>query len=307
MAVLTEKRVIEGYGHKVELAKVGVVSTLIPDAIHIGSTGLQLYLRDRSDSRISTRIAATQDADLVMDDKSLTALAKRLGAELEFFQLTASVTTRYPMHGAPTVTTVHEPFGLLRLKSEYQPTSDLFESIDIFTQGTRVGVIPVTTEVLASQETANIGGSFVRIAQPFFLMATQTNPFALTDQRAQRMLFLMLEVYANEGEAHYASQIGKTLVYLAAGGQQVKEIIAEHPELVGRREYADYDREVRRFAAHLTRMKNKMANAGGSIGLSAAETTRAREIAQDLYNEFRTPQADAKDPTLASLARVVNE
>ena len=231
MAVLTEKRVIEGYGHKVELAKVGVVSTLIPDAIHIGSTGLQLYLRDRSDSRISTRIAATQDADLVMADNSLAALANRLGAELEFFPLTASVSTKYPTRGAPVVKTVHEPFGLLRLKSDYEPTGDLFESIDIFTQATRVGVIPVTTEVLASQETANIGGSFVRIAQPFFLMATQTNPFALTEQRAQRMLFLMLEVYANEGEEHYASQIGKSLVYIAAGGQQIKGILSEHPEL----------------------------------------------------------------------------
>ena len=54
-------------------------------------------------------------------------------------------------------------------------------------------------------------------------------------------------------------------------------------------------------------MKNKMANAGGSIGLSAPETARAREIVQDLYNEFRTPEAGAKAQALASLARAVNE
>jgi len=282
-----EGRVLESKGHSSERAKVLFVSNLSSDAIHIGGTGVEAYLIDTRN--ISGKVKVTSDADIVMSQASLEAFAVRIGAKITSDKLIAKM--EMEMASEARTSTKYEPFNLMRLVSPHEPTNKFFGYLDIFTEKTRVGVIPVTEHVLnGGFDTVTMGEVDVRVAKPFFLIATQANPFARTNARMQRLLPVMLQSYARNREG-FEAEIKSALRYISMGEQNAQGLVREKPELnLGSRdEFATYAHMVRQVATIVGKqLKNKIANLGSQLGLSSQETIEAREITADHFSKYGT-------------------
>ncbi len=191
----------------------------------------------------------------------------------------------------------YEPFELVHLLSPHGPTNEFFKSIDIFTEQTRVGVIPVTDEVLVNGfYNVTLGETNVRVAKPFFLIATQMNPFARTEARSDRMLFVMVEAYQRLGGA-FEAEVSRAVEYIGMGEERAHQIVVGNAdlgidarfELMSRPEFAKYPSQVRQVGNLMgNQLKNKITSIARQLGLSTAEGNVVREIVADHFSSYET-------------------
>jgi hypothetical protein len=178
----------------------------------------------------------------------------------------------------------------------------LFETIDIFTPSTGVAVIPIDRPLTEISELITVGHTTMRVAKPSILIATQTNPFALTPDRKQRMLYLLVSLFAERGHLEYHAQLKEAIDYIGRGGQKVQQMLQDDPTLAKVKAFSAYDREVKKFAKSLTSMKSRMNHAAAALGLSAKNGDDARDLAYELFMAYRTPELTASASTASSPA-----
>jgi len=285
---LCPARVIESKTHSSERGKVATMANLAPEAIHVGSTGVQLLVRDPT-GKISARIAATEDSDIILRHDQAEALAARFEGELKEIPLVARSMSFYGIMKTVKILE-EEPFKLARVSSEYGPAGPLFSNIDIFTERTGVGPIPITDYVLNHGfERVILGELETSVARPFFLIATQANPFARTEGRLDRLVYLMLDTYARCPEG-YAMEIGKALEYIGYGDLKAQEV-ANMGNFSLRKEFSNYEGMVRQVGNLIgIQKKNKILNVAGQMDIGKADATKAIDITADLFSAYRTPQ-----------------
>lgn len=287
----SEKRVVQTKAHRAELAKVLIARDVDPSAIHIGSTGIQLLLRHGNE--LGQKIAPTEDADVVMSQRRLERLAERYGAEIQDIHLIAQIKTKIDTVGEPTEIVENDPFILKHLSTVWTPGQTLLDNLDIFTDATGVGVIPVTPHVLREGfDRVPLGDTNVRVAKPFFLVATQLNPFARTPARTSRMVFVMLQSFRANPEG-FEAEIAKGLRYIDMGGQRAEELALADPALQRRVEFAEYDSQVRKVANIVgIQLKKKIKNAAGRLELTTAEAQIMIDTVADLFRGYETTKKE---------------
>lgn len=274
---LGQRKVIESKAHRGDKAKVAIAVDLAPQAIHIGSTAIQLLLRDRPDNLIAGRVAPTADADILLSQVDANSLADKYGATLQNVAMVAIDQTTFGMLQVRR-SRVEEPFGLLRLDSDYQPIRELFRNLDIFTERTGVGPIPVTDYVInEGYRIIKVGDMEVKVARPFFVIATQTNPFALTEARAKRLILLMLQAYVDD-PATYRNEMEMALLYLSYGGKNAAEMVATDPTLIKRAEFRNYGSRIINVGTKLWEYRKKIINMAAQMDIGEAVAEEVRQV-----------------------------
>lgn len=297
-------RVIDSKAHREEAAKVVAVANFTNLAIHIGSTGIQLLVRDPT-GKVSSRIAPTQDADIILRQSEAETLAKKIGGSLDETQLIANSQSWVGV--MKRITRYQEdPFKLFRISSEYEPMNALLENMDIFTERTGVGPIPITDYVLNNgYETVMLGELNIRVAKPFFLIATQANPFARTEERMDRLTYLMLDTFDRNPDA-YRSEVEMAIQYIGYGGLEAKRAAVEHEGLSVRAEFREYDSKVRQIGDLVGRQKRKQIySIAQQMNISERSANESIEITRRLFSEYETPSGEMSGRLDAEEAKLV--
>lgn len=284
-------KVIERKGHSFEREKVAAMVDIVPGAIHVGSTAIQLSLRDGHDGLISGRIAPTADVDIVLPQKDAEALARKHNAELRTEHM-MFIDDIIPgtMEEVYRKQQVKEPFALQRLVSAYPLINGLFEKVDIFTEKTGIGPIPVTSAILeGGYHTVTVDKvGTVKVAMPFFLIATQMNPFAWTDSRVKRLIPLMFQTYDDNGPTEYRREIERALEYISYGHRNVVDALAVDPDLIRRTEVRNYDKRIININVQLRGLRQKILNMARLMkGVENGATERMKMVtaaADDMIN-----------------------
>lgn len=288
----SHRRVIEAPGHSREWQRLASASIINDSALYVGSVGIQLKLYDYG-KKISYRIAPTEDTDVVMEHSRVEELAAALHSPMEYFNLKHSVRTEFRNYGIKDYVS-EDPFQLIRLQGNHPSIIWLFKNLDIFTERTGIGPIPITDEVLEGHTMVNVDGISAKVAAPFFIIASQTNPFAVTEKRAKRLLFFLLQAYSLEGRDAYMAELGKAIEYLGYGNQVAASKLEANILFQTRKEFTQYERMVRGVGYLIgTAMKNKLMSDALSMHISERDATDAREITARAFASYESPRGPA--------------
>lgn len=251
---------------------------------------MQLSIRD---SKISSRIEPTTDSDLILAQRGAEELASRFNGRLVEVPLLAKSERVFGTLQLKSVVELLEPFKLLRVSTNEESVRVFFKYLDIFTERTSVGIIPITDYVLNNGYVkVELDGIEVKVARPFFLIATQANPFARTEKRTARLTYLMLEAY-QKSPAEYEAELKLAIEYLGYGGRNARMLMQKMPALSGRTEFANYDRHIMALVRLIgTQMKNKIMNAAQQMGIERKSAEDAIAVTVEHFSSYKAAEED---------------
>jgi|GEM_PF-4779637 hypothetical protein len=295
---------VETREHRPEMERAIKVTRDSPKAILIGSVGLHTLLRGEGINGLD--IEPTKDVDVVLSQADAELFSKLHGGKLTREPL---VDMRRRKYGVPMgdnytgeiLLLSTDPFGFLRVVHEDMRGEDILRKVDIFTEMTGVGPIPVTEHVLnAGFVEVQLEELKVRVAKPFFLFATHANPFARTAIRMKRLGYLIPEAYVALGEDAYEKEVKMALRYISYGKANVLDLEPKYSRFRKEEKVRNYDGRVVMVGDYVgTELRKKIEHVGRKMGIGSVEIGRAVGIFADLFSSYRSLE---KRTELAELA-----
>ena len=235
---------------------------LMGEIYYVGSTPIKLL----TPKELGPYLRYSVDADIIATREKVENVAKRCGLTVEEQHLILHHLVRYGTMGEPTTINIESPLTEIKL-SGGKGSMDFLGKVDIFTEGTGVGVIPVDKRLMEPFQTVTVQGRKMNITSLSYLIATQVNAVACVEKRIRGVVYPIAIEYLNDPKNLKDEILPVAMSIIEKGEEKATAIASSVPEPY-RRDYEKYPEQMRKWGRYVgTNLQSYVRGAAKKVGI----------------------------------------